>query len=101
MALANVPGTGGKYRADPNGLAAIGRSQDLADASLDVAQHGAALGRKYDPDGTYSAEPRGVRAGWNNEFRAGAAVVQDEPVYPAARRMVMADVLIAMESQRG
>lgn|GEM_PF-4555722 len=101
MALASVPGTGGKYRADPRGLAEIGRSQDLGDVSLDAAQRGAALGRKYDPDGTYSAEPRGVRAGRDNEFRAGAAVVQDEPGFPAARDKVLADVVAGLESQRG
>ena len=101
MALSKVPGSKGKYMADSRGLAAIGRSQAMTDACMVPALRGAALGRQYDPKGQYRAEPRGVRAGWNNEFRNGAAVVQVKAGHNAIQRMVMADVLLAMESQRG
>lgn len=101
MALVRVPGTGGKYFADPSGLRAIAQSQKMSAACLEIAQRGAALGRTYDPKGAYTAEPRGVRAGWNNEMRSGAAVVQTKAGPNAIRRMVMADILLGLESQRG
>lgn len=101
MALVKVPGSKGKYRADPAGLREIGRSQAMSDACMIPALRGAALAKQYDPKGTYDAEPRGVRAGYNNEIRNGAAVVQTVAGPNAIKRMVMADVLLGMESQRG
>lgn len=101
MGFANVPGTGGKYRADSAGFAAIGKSQALGDIAMNAAWRGAALGRQYDPKGAYTAEPRVVRGGWNHEPRAAAAVVQSKPGPKAIDRLVMADVLIGMESRSG
>lgn len=102
MGLAKVPGTGGKYRADPAGFADIARAQDLADVALTAALRGAQVARNADPQGSYSAEQRSVRAGHNNELRAGAAVVQEKAGWGAIRKQVMAvDVVAGMEAGRG
>lgn len=101
MALSKVPGTRGKYMADSRGLRELGMSSKLGDVALTAALRGAALGRQYDPKGAYSAEKRTVKGGWNHEDRAGAVVRQDRAGPKAIQRMVMADVLMGMESGRG
>ena len=101
MALHKVPGSKGKYMADDRGLRELGQSSALGDLALQAAQRGAALGRQYDPKGEYAAEKRTVKAGWKHEDRAGAVVKQVKAGPKAIQRMVMADVLMGMESGRG
>ena len=101
MALQKIPGTKGKYRSDTRGLAEIGRSQKLGDLALSTARKGAALAKQYDPKGTYTANPRAVRAGWNNETRAGAVITQDKPGPNAIKHDKLGDVLVKLETNRG
>ena len=101
MALVRVPGTKGKYLANPAGLRAIGRSQEMTDVCMGIASRGAALGREHDPKGEYRAEPRGVRMGWDNEVRNGAVIVQSRPGPDAVKNRVLDQVLRGLESQRG
>lgn len=103
MTLTKIPGSKGKYRADSRGLKEIGASQAMSDLCMIPALRGAALGKQYDKHGQYEAVPRMIMAGRENvqSLRAGAAVVQTKAGPNAISRMVMIDVLIAMEAQRG
>ena len=101
MALHKVPGSKGKYQADDRGLRSLGMSTALGNVALKATQRGAALGKQYDPQGEYVAEKRTVRGGYDEDNRAGAVVVQVKAGPNAIKRMVMADVLMGMESGRG
>lgn len=101
MALHKIPGSKGRYMSDTRGLRELGASSKLGDIALVAAWRGAALGRQYDPRGEYTAEKRTVRAGWNHDPRAGAVVKQVKAGPKAIQRMVMADILMGMESGRG
>ena len=77
MVLRRIPGVK-HYRADPAGLREVGRSGQVASAALDAARGVAARAERLGA-GRYTAEPAGVRAGWDNEYRAGAVVRESEP----------------------
>lgn len=67
------------YVPDPRGLAEIGGSAKLGDLCVEAAEAGAAYARSVAPAGSFRAERRTVTAGWRNESRAGAAIVNDNP----------------------
>lgn len=85
-----------RYRAIESGLRELGRSQKLGDVAENAAWRAAQIAKSYDPTGEYVAEQRGVRAGWNNEFRAGAAMVQRRASWKAINRRVMVDVALKL-----
>ena len=70
--LKRVPGVK-RYRALDQGIRALGQSQIVQSASLDAARRVATRASVAGED-TYRATPRVVRAGWQHEQRAGAAV---------------------------
>lgn len=77
MGLQRVPGVR-HYRANPAGLREVGRWSSLGAAALDVARSVAAVAEQLG-HGTYEAAAAGVRAGYDNEYRAGAVVREKQP----------------------
>lgn len=70
-------GPGITYRTDTAGLRELGRSEVIGRAALSVARD-MAVRANAEGHGTYKARPRTVTAGWENEDRAGAEVVEVE-----------------------
>ena len=91
-----VPGSK-RYRAIESGIRDLGRSPELGDVAENAAWKAANIAKQYDPSGDYAAEQRGVLGGYNNEFRAGAAMIQRRASWKAVNRQVMVDVKIRLE----
>lgn len=70
--LKRVPGVK-RYRALDQGIRALGQSSTVQEASMTAALRIAARATATGED-AYRATPRVVRAGWQHEQRAGAAV---------------------------
>lgn len=66
----------GKYRPDPSGLRAIGRSPQLGLLCAQAAERIAARANDLDGSGRYKASAAVVASGWENEPRAGGRVEQ-------------------------
>lgn len=86
----------GNYTPDPSGLAQIGNSAGLQAACEAAAEAGAAYARSAAPQGEWSVEPRVVDAGWHNDARRGAALVNN-----SVRALLDARQLAALEATPG
>lgn len=75
-----------KYTAEVRGLREIARSAAMSQVSMDGARRIADRARSDNPRGQYSVTPTTVTAGWRNEARAGAQVVEDKPGNGPGRR---------------
>lgn len=67
------------YQPDRLGFRALGRSPQVADATLTGARRIATDARAANPEGEYVTGSRVVPSGWNNELRAGAYVRETVP----------------------
>lgn len=94
MALHKIRGVK-SYMADDRGLKDFGTSKAISDASLAAAQRLAGNAEAVG-DGTYTAAPATVTAGWANERRAGAVVRETSPHWRDARDAVLRRVVEAM-----
>lgn len=74
------------YKPDARGLRELGQSSGVADAAMQGARSVAAFARSDDPRGVYDAAPATVSAGWQNEPRRGARVVETQMGAGARRR---------------
>ena len=74
------------YKPDPRGLRELGRSSGVGEAAMDGARAVAAFARVDNPSGAYDVTPATVTAGWRNEQRAGARVVETVMKAGARRR---------------
>ena len=92
--LVKVPGSR-QYRAAPDGLRAVGQSDGMGRAALEVAQRMAGNANAVG-DATYEADTTTVRGGWANEARAGATVRVTEPHWRDSRDAVLVRVAEAM-----
>lgn len=95
MALHKVRGVK-NYLADDSGLKDFGASKSVGDATLAAAQRLAGNAQAVG-DGTYSASPATVTAGWANERRAGAVVRETSPHWRDARDAILLRVMRSME----
>lgn len=89
--LRRVPGVR-RYRALADGVRGLGTSSVAVEATLAGAERIAARARSTG-EGEYQAYPTSVRAGWANEERAGARVVETRRVLSDARRRVLVTAL--------
>ena len=64
------------YKPDPRGLRELGRSSGVGEAAMAGARAVAAFARADNPSGAYDVTPATVTAGWRNEERRGARVVE-------------------------
>lgn len=67
------------YTPDPRGLRELAVSPGLQAAVLAAAERGAQFCRSQDPAGRYVVEAERVTAGFNDETRAGAAIIDEGP----------------------
>lgn len=67
-----------RYKPDDSGFREIGSSKELGSACVDAARGVASIANGDDPAGRYEVHPATVPAGWKNELRAGARVVQTQ-----------------------
>ena len=67
------------YTPDPRGLRELATSPGLQAAVLAAGERGAEFCRSADPVGRYVVEAERVTAGYNDETRAGAAVIDEGP----------------------
>lgn len=65
-----------RYTPDKRGLRELGQSPGVRDAALEAAARVANWARQDDPRGAYEVTPANVTAGWDNEIRAGASVME-------------------------
>lgn len=75
-----------KYTPDVRGLRDAGRSSAVQAVAVAAAEKMASWARADDPDGGYAAGPATVMAGWQNEARAGAHVVETAQGMGGVRR---------------
>lgn len=94
-----VPGAR-NYYANDNGFKEIANSPGMSKAMQDVAKNlegnAEAVG-----DSTYESGPTPVRAGWNNETRAGAFVREVVPHWRDSRDAILLRVTQAMTIRSG
>lgn len=67
------------YDSTRQGFADLGRSPQVAAATLAGAREIASAARAANPGGEYVVSPRMVPSGWANELRAGAVVREIVP----------------------
>lgn len=73
------------------GLAEVGRSAGMSAACVAAAQNVASAANQAGT-GSYVASPMPVRAGWNNELRAGAVVREVSQSFVDAQNAVLVRV---------
>lgn len=95
MALRRVPGSR-NYRADDRGLKEIGKSPGMAAFVLAVGQRMAGNANAVG-DSKYSAAGTTVRAGWDNEPRAGVRVFEVEHHWRDSRDAILVRVAESMK----
>lgn len=94
MELRKIPGVK-SYKAAPAGVRELMLSSEVSKASQDVAARMAGNANAVG-DATYSSGPTDVRAGWDNERRAGARVYVETPHWRDSRDEVLKRVSDAM-----
>lgn len=67
-----------KYTPNRGGMRELARSAGVQGAAVSAARAVAAEASRIDPGGGYEARPATVTAGWDNESRAGAEVVETQ-----------------------
>lgn len=74
------------YKPDPRGLAELGRSSGMTRAAMEGARAVQRSAQAINPSGSYETSPAAVTAGWRNEQRSGARVVETVMKAGARRR---------------
>lgn len=94
MKLQKIPGVK-RYRALGIGIKQLGASAGVGAQTLEAARK-ISGGANAVGDATYSYASTPVRAGWNNELRAGAVARVQEPHWRDSRDAVLLRVTAAM-----
>lgn len=84
-----------KYTPVHSGIRTIGESEEMGKVSLEVANRISGNANAVG-DSTYKAENRTLPGGWDNEPRAGAAVMETDRHWRDSRDAVLVRVTAAM-----
>ncbi len=87
------------YQIDPNGLAEIGRGEDLQKLCLQAAERAARWANNQDPAGDYQVAAAGIPSGEKEEIRAGATITQMKDSYQGTKQRVLLRSVVIAEAQ--